>query len=107
MQVENNTVVALRYSMKNKAGEILEDNTDTLPIEYVHGTGNLLPALENAIKGLRVKDKISFSVKDDFNRGEFFFDVMVDAIRKATREEIEKGEPAKTANNNCGPGCCC
>jgi len=52
MQVANNTIVSLRYVMKNDAGEIMEDNTKLAAFDYVHGSGNLMPALENAMKGL-------------------------------------------------------
>ncbi len=95
MQVEKNTVVSLRYIMKNAVGEIMEDNTNAAALEYLHGMGNLLPSLEAAVTELGIKDKKIFSVSDEELQGEFVFDVTIDNIREATKEEIENGLPAK------------
>ena len=41
-------------------------------------------------------------------RGTFYFDIIVDDVRAATREEIEAGKPLQNEQNKeCGPGCCC
>ncbi len=108
MHVEKNTVVSLRYILKNAAGEIMEDNTNAAVLEYLHGVGNLLPSLEAAVAGLGIKDKKIFSLSDEELQGEFIFDVTIDNIREATKDEIENGLPVKkSADNNCGPSCCC
>ena len=107
MQVEKNTVVSLRYIMKNTAGEIMEDNTNAEAIEYIHGAGNLLPSLEAEVTGLGVKGKKIFLLSDEKLEGEFVFDVTIESIRAATKDEIENGLPVKKAASDCGPGCCC
>lgn len=107
MQVEKNTVVSLRYIMKNAAGEIMEDNINAEAIEYIHGSGNLLPSVEAEVTGLGIKDKKTFLLSDEKLEGEFVFDVTIDNIRMATKEEIENGLPVKKPANECGPGCCC
>ena len=107
MQVEKNTVVSLRYIVKNTAGEIMEDNTNAEAIEYIHGAGNLLPSLEAEVTGLGVKSKKIFLLTDEALQDEFTFDVTIDNIRMATKEEIENGLAVKKGTNVCGPGCCC
>lgn len=108
MQVANNTIVSLRYIMKNDAGEIMEDNTKLAAFDYVHGSGNLMPALEDAMTGLSTGDKKTFSVADKLLNGIFHFDVIIDNVRMATEEEITNGFPAKKlTTGDCGADCCC
>lgn len=108
MQVANHTIVSLRYVMKNDAGEIMEDTTSLAAFDYVHGTGNLMPALEEAMTGLASGAKKTFSVADKLLNGIFHFDVIIDNVRMATKEEITNGFPDKKfTKNDCGPECCC
>lgn len=51
MQIADRTVVRFHYELKNNAGETLESSPDTEPTAYLHGAGNILPALEKALVG--------------------------------------------------------
>lgn len=108
MQVHHNTIVSLRYTMRNEAGDLMEDNTGREAISYVHGSGNLLPALEQEMSGLSAGDAKTFTIRDELLKGAFRFEVFVDAVRAATPEEIAAGLPAKpAATEECGPDCIC
>ena len=101
MIVSENKVVSLRYIMKNSAGDVIEDVMDRSPIQYIHGTGKIIPALETAIEGMSAGQEKTFSISDPGLRENLHFDLIIDEVRDATPEEIQKGNP------NCGPGCCC
>jgi len=111
MKITNNAIVSIRYKMHNSKGEVLEDMLDGSPVEYMHGRGNILPQLENDLLGLTNGDKkrimisknAGFAGVDD----DFYFDVVVDAVREATMEEITTGYPHKDKVQACGPGCNC
>ena len=108
MQIENNTVISLRYTLKNDNGEILEDNTTGKPIQYLHGSGSILPLLEEALEGLQCCETKSVFIPDENLRGNFYFDVIIDGIRLARPGEITTGKPIqRQEKNDCGPGCCC
>jgi FKBP-type peptidyl-prolyl cis-trans isomerase (trigger factor) len=110
MLVEANKIVSLRFTLKNKQGEILDDIMTEDPIEYLHGSGNILPALEAGIEGLRTGDRKSITFSDDTSpAGESYcVDVIVDDIREATSVELQQGKPElKQSDKPCGPGCCC
>ncbi|QEC66653.1 hypothetical protein FRZ67_04815 [Panacibacter ginsenosidivorans] len=108
MLVANNTIVSLRYVMKNDAGEIMEDNTNTAPYNYLHGSGNLMPALEDAMTGLSKGEAKTFSIADKLLNGIFHFDVIIDDVRPASAKEIASGFPAKKiTTDDCGTDCCC
>jgi FKBP-type peptidyl-prolyl cis-trans isomerase 2 len=106
MKIETGKVVSLRYIITNVAGDVIEDIMDQAPVEYLHGVGNILPSLEVGVEGLQVGDTKQVIFKNDGSGDEFKIDLVVDAIRPATAEEIKAGKPEKKAEI-CGPGCCC
>lgn len=109
MTIEANTVVSLRYVMKNNDGDVIEDIMNQAPVDYLHGSGNILPALEAAVEGLKVGDKKLIVFKnDESNGGNYQIDVVIDSIRAATPGELKSGKPEPTPKDDaCGPGCCC
>lgn len=65
MQIANNTLVSIRYSMKNSRGEVLENILEGAPVSYLHGTGHILPSLEANLAGLEAGDKKSIFITKD------------------------------------------
>lgn len=104
MIIRKDTIVSLRYVMKGKNGEIVEDTMNGKGAEYLHGGGDILPSLESVLEGLPVGTQKSFTVHDEQLTYPLHFDVVIDAIREATAEEIRSGQSGK---EECGPGCCC
>ena len=104
MLVRKDTVVSLRYIMKAHNGEIIENTTNSKPLEYLHGSGNILPSLESVLEGLAAGAKKSFTIHPEQLTNPLHFDVIVDEVREATAEEIKTGQPDQ---KECGPGCCC
>lgn len=102
MEIAKQTVVSLRYIMKNSEGHEIENTIAGPAIHYVHGAGKILPQLEILLEGLKVGDKKSLTIDlpDTFH-----FDIAIDQVRMATPEEIEAGTPL--VRNDCGPGCSC
>ena len=111
MKVTSSTVVSLRYLMKNEAGEILEDRMHSAPVQYLHGSGNILPSLEACLEGLETGEEKTIAISGETDaalNGQFNFEIIIDAVRHATTDEIKAGKPAEPATvKDCGPGCCC
>ncbi len=108
MNIANNTIVTLRYKMHNDSGDLMEDNTLGAGITYMHGSGQLMPALEAAMDGLSMGESKSFSIHDKLLRGVFHFEVFVDEVRLATALERANGFPEKASGIlDCGPDCDC
>jgi len=94
MVVANQRVVSIRYIMRNNKGEELENNMSDAPISYIHGLGNMMPALESGLVGLKPGDKKSLSISGDMVTGlpeEYHFEIIIDEVRSATEEELQKG----------------
>jgi FKBP-type peptidyl-prolyl cis-trans isomerase SlyD len=51
MKVERGRVVRLHYTIRDEAGVTLESSRGREPLHYLHGKGQLLPALEASIEG--------------------------------------------------------
>jgi FKBP-type peptidyl-prolyl cis-trans isomerase SlyD len=56
MKIAAGTVVRVEYELRVKGGEVLESSEKTGPLQYVHGEGRLLPALEKRLEGLSAGD---------------------------------------------------
>jgi len=82
---------------------VMDENMETAPVEYVHGTGSILPALESSLVGMLAGESRSISFRDEQFNGQINIDVLVKRVRAATEEELASGKPIK----NCGPDCCC
>ena len=111
MQVSDNKIVSLRYVMKDQRGEELENTLDGIPVKYLHGSGGIMQELQSGLAGMKASEKRSISINIDTgnnSQDKFYFDVVIDQIRDATKEEISKGHPIETVDEtDCGPNCIC
>jgi len=62
MRVEGGRVVSLEYLVRLGNGQLVETSLGKDPIEYLHGGGQILPALERALEGLREGEQAAFSI---------------------------------------------
>ena len=51
MQITKNAVGVLEYELTDDEGEVLDTSAGRAPLAYVHGTGSLIPGLENELEG--------------------------------------------------------
>jgi len=61
MQIANNHVVVLHYTLKDNDDNIL-DKSDDGSFCYLHGASNIIPGLENALTGKTTSDNFSVSI---------------------------------------------
>lgn len=70
MQIARDTVVELEYSLRETEGEVLESSQATMPLAYLHGHNNLLPALERALVGKAAGDDVTVNLAPEEAYGE-------------------------------------
>lgn len=68
MQIEQNSVVTLHYTLKDNEGNII-DQSDDGSFLYLHGAMNIIPGLENALAGKSAGDEFSVSVSPEEGYG--------------------------------------
>jgi FKBP-type peptidyl-prolyl cis-trans isomerase SlyD len=68
MHVANNMVVSIDYTLTNDAGEVLDSSKGSEPLAYIHGTGQIISGLENALAGKQQGDalKVRLEARDAY-----------------------------------------
>lgn len=69
MQVDNQKVVTLDYTLTESQGEIL-DQSQGGDFSYLHGSGNIIPGLEQALEGKQPGEELSVTLNPDDAYGE-------------------------------------
>ena len=54
MKIEQGRRVKMEYELGVEGGEVIESSASRGPIDYLHGSGEMLPGLERRIDGLEV-----------------------------------------------------
>jgi FKBP-type peptidyl-prolyl cis-trans isomerase SlyD len=70
MQIANNAAVTFHYTLTNDAGETLDSSRGNEPLAYLHGMGQIVPGLENAMTGLKAGDQRKVTVPPAEGYGE-------------------------------------
>lgn len=68
MKITTNKYVAVTYDLNVGEGderELMERATEEVPLKFIYGTNTMLPAFENALKGLEVGSSFDFSITPD------------------------------------------
>jgi len=50
MQIAENAVVSIHYTLTNAEGNVLDSSAGQEPLAYLHGASNIIPGLENRKK---------------------------------------------------------
>jgi FKBP-type peptidyl-prolyl cis-trans isomerase SlyD len=69
MKITRDTVVALEYTLKNDAGEVIDESGDD-PLTYLHGHGQIVRGLEKALEGQDIGASMNVVVKPKDGYGE-------------------------------------
>jgi FKBP-type peptidyl-prolyl cis-trans isomerase SlyD len=109
MNIAKNSVVSIRYIMKNSKGEILENTMSNDPVSYLHGSTGILPLLQAQLEGLKAGDKkvVYLTAAPGLTSEDFIFEVIIDEVRNALKEEILLGYPVTATVQKCEADCDC
>ena len=58
MKVAENTVVVIDYTLKDNDGSVIDSSEGAGPLAYLHGAGNIIPGLEEALLGKEAGDEV-------------------------------------------------
>jgi FKBP-type peptidyl-prolyl cis-trans isomerase SlyD len=72
MKIEKNKMVSLIYELResDSEGRIIETLDETRPLNFVYGTGRLLPVFESNINSLKKGDLFEFALTSEMAYGE-------------------------------------
>lgn len=69
MNIEKNRVVTFHYTLRDEQGTVIDSSSGRTPLSYLHGKGNIIPGLEQALVGKVVGDKLDVTVQPDQGYG--------------------------------------
>lgn len=80
MIINLNKYTAITYTLKsdNAEGKLIETVNSTKPVEFIFGTGNLLPAFENHLNGLEAGNNFEFVIPSAEAYGVFRQELLVE-----------------------------
>ncbi len=70
MNVQEKTVVSFAYTVKDEAGEVLDTSEGREPLAYLHGMGQIVPGLEQAMAGKEPGEQLRVVVEPAEGYGE-------------------------------------
>ncbi|HOT90616.1 MAG TPA: peptidylprolyl isomerase [Anaerolineae bacterium] len=76
MNITSGKVVHIHYTLTDDAGELLDTSAGQEPLAYLHGAGNLIPGLENALEGKTVGDTLTVVVPPEEGYGLYNADLV-------------------------------
>ena len=79
--IANDHVVKFNYTLTNGEGQIL-DKSEGEPLAYLHGAGNIIPGLENALTGKVAGDKLTVTVPAAEGYGEYHAEMVQEVPRQ-------------------------
>lgn len=62
LMIGDKMVASIHYTLTNEAGEILDSSEGQEPLSYLHGAGNLIPGLEQALLGKAAGSSMQVSI---------------------------------------------
>ncbi len=68
MQIAKDKVVTLNYTLKDDAGNVIDESQDG-SFAYLHGANNIIPGLEGALDGRSSGDELSVTVAPEQGYG--------------------------------------
>jgi len=71
MNIAANTVVSIDYTLRNDAGDILDQSSPEAPLSYLHGHNNVISGLEHALLGKAKADRLEASIAPAEAYGEY------------------------------------
>ena len=84
MNVSSEKAVWIDYVLKDTDGNVLDTTEEVGPLPYLHGEGDIMPGLEDALEGHSVGDKVNVTISSN----DAFGDVDPTLVESAPKEEF-------------------
>ncbi|NPA29821.1 MAG: peptidylprolyl isomerase [Epsilonproteobacteria bacterium] len=85
MKIDDNSVVSFHYEVKDaKTGEVVDSNMGQAPLSFMTGKGQIIPGLENQMKGMEAGENADILVPAAEAYGEY----NPEAVQTMPREQF-------------------
>ncbi len=87
MTIEKDRVVTISYTLKSTGGEVLDSSGENGDFAYLHGHGNIVSGLEEALEGKSTGDSVTAVVKPEKGYGDRNDQLMFQVDRERMPDE--------------------
>ena len=92
MNVKNDRVVSIHYTLTDDDGVELDSSKDQDPLVYLQGANNIIPGLESALEGRAIGDRVQVQVQPAEGYGEVNPD-LIQTVPRAAFEGVDDIAP--------------
>lgn len=85
MNITKDCVASFDYILKDEKGQLIDSSEQEGPLVYLHGSGQLIPGLENKLEGKKIGDRFDISIAPADGYGERSDDM----IQKVPKTEFQ------------------
>jgi FKBP-type peptidyl-prolyl cis-trans isomerase SlyD len=100
--IEDGSVVRIEFTLRDRAGQVLQSTKGGAPITYTHGRQQLIPGLERALLGLRAGDEKRLVVEPEEGYGAADPAARAEVPRTSIPPEAQKVGAQLLARNQSG-----
>ena len=104
MEAKQDNVVSIHYVLRDTEGEVIDQSAEGQPLSYLHGHGNIVPGLEEAIEGASEGEEVK-AVIDPDNAYGHYRDDLVQQVSRDAFQGVDALAPGMSfrAESNAGP----
>lgn len=92
MEIAANRVATIHYTLTDDDGQVIDKSPQERPLSYLHGAGNIVPGLEQALEGKNPGDSLKVQVTPEQGYGQRN-DALVQDVPREAFQGVEKVEP--------------
>ncbi|WOB48723.1 peptidylprolyl isomerase [Xanthomonas hydrangeae] len=89
MEISQGRVATIHYTLSDDTGQVLDRSTPDTPLSYLHGAGNIVPGLEQALDGKRLGETLTADVAPEQGYGPRHAQLIQQVPRDAFPTDIE------------------
>ncbi|MDA0323325.1 MAG: peptidylprolyl isomerase [Verrucomicrobia bacterium] len=92
MTISDKHVVSIHYKLTDSAGEVIDSSDGGEPMNYLHGSGSIVPGLEQELTGKSAGDQLQVTVPPGLGYGERN-EELVQVVPREAFGEVKDIEP--------------
>jgi FKBP-type peptidyl-prolyl cis-trans isomerase SlyD len=92
MEISAARVASIHYTLTDDDGRIIDQSSESRPLRYFHGAGNIIPGLEKALAGKRTGDALQVDVPPEEAYG-VRNEGMVQVLPREAFKGVDRVEP--------------
>lgn len=98
--IQNGNTVDVHYTGKHTTGEVFDSSVGKAPLQFVIGSGQIIPGFENAIIGKNIGDKVTVNIPASEAYGELREDLIVKVPNDNLPGPVEVGMSLQAQSEN-------